>query len=246
MTTTFDEYKILIPLDSLLETNMGTAAKINPKAPIEILNNGYYKRDSNNLWEYTNLFSESEFKSAYSKRDINTLAQSVKTNLIEYFCAMIQAKTVDYMDKGSEFNANVIINAFPYKINKVLQAHLCSTIHTLFLQLVNVSIQFIDVFDLSVAFLKKEKINALVLNDFNDWIKIHFNELDNNKYPILEIYAPMISKGIKEKILDGISKGEIYEDIAKEFSPFRLVELILEKHLKVNYLPLEFYSIPIV
>ena len=68
MTTISEKitHKIFLYLDSILETHLGTAAKINRNAAVEILNNGYYKRDSFDLWEFTELFDEATFKEAVS------------------------------------------------------------------------------------------------------------------------------------------------------------------------------------
>lgn len=246
MTTTCDDYKVLIPIDVLLETDIGTAAIINPHSPQDIIKNGYYQRKSNDLWDYTDLFNENDFKKAYSERNIETLKRSVKRNIVDYLCAMVQAKMAESVDRGGEMDVTVIINGFPYVINKLLESYLCSVIHNIFLNLVSVEIRDLPNDFLTIKYLKENNIRCLALNDFNIWIAKHFDELDKNRYPSLDIYVPMYVKGVKEKILEAIDKGEVDENIAKEYSPFRLVEMVLAKHVSINYLPLEFFSIPVI
>lgn len=245
MTTTFDDYKIIIPLDVILDTHMGTAALINPKAPLEIIENNYVKRESNDLWRLTEYFSREEFIDRYNKRDITTLKASILSNISKYILNMIQAKLAESTDRGGDLRVTVIINGFPYVINKELETYLCAVVHRLFLALVSVELRDLTMEDLTVGYLKNNNILSVFLNDFNDWIKIHFDELEKNPYPRLEIYAPMFCNDLKSKLENSIANGEIDEELVKEMSPFRATEIALARHVSVNYLPAEFFSIPI-
>ena len=245
MTTTFDDYKIIMPLDVILDTHMGTAALINSKAPLEILENDYVKRESNDLWKLTDYFTKEEFIDRYKKRDIMTLKSSVLSNISKYALNMIQTKLAESTDRGGELRVTVIINVFPYVINKELETYLCAVVHRLFLALTYVEIRDLSMEDLRVEYLKNNNILSLFLNDFNDWIKIHFNELEQNPFPRLEIYAPMFCNDLKTKIEESIINGEMDEELVKEMSPFRATEIALARHVSINYLPAEFFSIPV-
>ena len=248
MTTTSDKitHKIFIYLDSILETHLGTAARINREAAVEILNNGYYKRDSFDLWEYTELFDESTFKEVWNNRDIETLKSSVVRLTLTFIKNLIFTKTLDYLDRGGDLEVEVIINVFPYQINENLKDYIGEIIRGIISAEIKVSFVNFDITELTPKYLHEREILTLVLNDFNVWLSIHIEELNVNRFPRLEVYVPMISKRLSERLQKSIVLGEIDKGIASRISPYRATEITLAELVSLNYLPIDIFSVPLL
>ena len=246
MTITSDGecYKILVPIDCILETHLGTAALLNPKSPIEILNNGYFQRDSNDLWELTDKFSKEEFLEKWEYRGIETLKNSVMRIIIKYIKNMIHCHILDFSDRGGDLMVEVIINGNPYFINNELEEYMSIFIKGYMSTFIDVTFVNLDLTKLTPQYINSNKINVMFLNDFNDWLPLHHLELDKNKCPSLSMYVPAISKHIKQRVLEAIEEGIVDKKIAKEINPFRANEIVFMEYLSLNYLPVEIFSIP--
>lgn len=246
MTTTSDNLSIVIPIDVLLETHMGTAALLDPSAPMDIINNGYFKRESNDLWEYTDKFTKEEYLKKWKERNVETLKASVVRNIVEFMNKMIQTKLAESADRGGDLKVTVIINGFPYAINEKVQKYMCFFVDQLMYTLAEVKISDFSNDELTIHCLKSNDVLVLFLNDFNEWLPLHYKELADNPYPRLEVYTPMIIKDIKAKVKKAIDDGTVDSEIVNEISPYKAAELSFAKFLALNFLSIDFFSVPSV
>ncbi len=244
MTTTYSEYNILIPIDVLLETHLGTAAILNPRAPAEIIAAGYYNRENNDLWNLTDLFSKDEFLNAWHKRDLNTLKCSIIRNITPYFQKMIQAKTIENVDRGNNTEICVYINIYPYQFIDYMKGILCSVINSVFSKIVSVKLVNLTINEMSHDYIVNNHIYAIGLNYLNDWFTMHYQSFVQKPRRSLEVYVPMICDNLDSKLQLAIDNREIDIEFLKKMSPYGACELFFSDYLALNFLPLEFFSIP--
>lgn len=244
MTTICNEYNILIPIDVLLETHLGTAAILDPKAPADIIANGYFKRENHDLWTMTDLFTKEQFIDTWRGRNIDTLKCSVIRNITAYLKKMVEAKTIENVDRGSDVEICIYINCYPYQFIDYMKGILCSVINRVFSKIVSVKLVNLTLSELTNQYIVDHRIYAIALNHLDDWLTKHYQSFIAHPRRQLEVYVPMICENLDRKVQTAIDNHEVDIEFLKKMSPYGACELFFSDYLSLNFLPLEFYSIP--
>ena len=155
--------KILVDLDSLLDTRAGTLAKINPEAAVQALTLDYYNRE----WDDFKGFNQSEFLAAYHARDIETLELSILSGMYYFLMARFSDIRRQIIEEKVYDGIELIINVYPYKLDQDDMDAIGVAMSTHF-----TTIESVKVVNMSYDELDAEYCSsfvALILYDWHDW-----------------------------------------------------------------------------
>lgn len=162
--------RLFSELDAVLDTRLGTLAKLDAKRAYDTLESGvYFDRE----WDHFPLFNQAEYEEAYRKRDEVTLAHSIMTNVVvglHEMCLQLrnQAMTTPHHDI-----VEVVINCWPYVLDDAkreliglaMSHHLVAADHV---RLVSLSPEELT------PRMVRDDYAGLILYDYDAWTSAHW------------------------------------------------------------------------
>lgn len=229
---------ILVELDCLLDTRLGTAHLLNKYSVKPIIESGkYHIRDNDNLSQLSGAkFSDEEFRIAYHERNVETLKASIPTNMLGFLHKVASLLSKDIIDSPEIDGIEVCVNTHPYKLDKDNLDDLVNIVGSYLHSTIKVSVVSFKMSELSPNTIK-EKYEAVILYDFDFWYSENYMLLKECMMPRNIIYAPALY--IKEKP----SKDELAKLQQENLTPFNLLEHALLPHVSLNFLPPYTFSI---
>lgn len=224
---------LLIDLDALVDTRLGTLNKISSDITAEIMGNGYWDRMRDDFDVLSrNKIDIDEYKRLYAERDVETLASSIMTaalTLIGPMTQELQKRAARAVDVGE---IEVMINFSPYKLDRELIEEYVNVIRNYLAITCKVSgVHF------SLAELTPTKLDQIadiwITYAYDDWLTLHNQALLTDRIPMMTILAPALmynaEKLSKEELTD-IRTGE-------EFNPFKLHQDIMAEFIGIEFHP---------
>jgi hypothetical protein len=104
---------IYVDLDCLLDTRLGTLAKINPELASNALMNGYHERDED-IFEGVGV---EDYRKAYEARDVDTLTLSVITGMFSFLHECVLAAFKRIQIDGIFDAIQLEVNYWPYELD---------------------------------------------------------------------------------------------------------------------------------
>lgn len=188
----FTAKKILVELDALFDTVIGTLGAISPQNAVRLMMTPQYTYRMSDQFEG---FDQQEFLQRYQTRDRAIIKNSSVTRVmfhIHEFTQRVEAKT---LNSPIEQDAIVVINTFPYELEDS-ELELIRSILKRKLPL-NPEIQFVHLsLDKLNPFYINKNYQAVILYNFNDWLKVFISDESFLKYPCFQVrfIAPAILK----------------------------------------------------
>lgn len=172
--------KILTCVDTLLDTRIGTVAKIYPAAAATLVSNREYWLREHTDWGFLTggKITNAQFDEAWAKRDIVNCQNSVMTGFHPVFHKILTDVALAGMSGMSQFEVGIEVNLAPYdfqldemdELVKLIRAQLGD----------NVPITFCNIpLELLTPALMVENYAACVSYGFHEWVKHHSVELTN-------------------------------------------------------------------
>lgn len=162
---------MLVMLDAILDTRMGTIRTMHPEFADELLTNKNYRlRKSDEMQYVDSRIDAFAFQSRYIKRDIEVFMASRKSLIATYLIQLIK-KLQLVIDGNNPLldGVDVYVNYYPYEFTQEQQLLVSAGI-TAALGLVKPVIMVsVPVKDITLDFLKERNVFAFVLYDFNEW-----------------------------------------------------------------------------
>ena len=229
---------ILIDLDTIVDTRLGTLALINQDAAQRLLQpvayDAYLNRKSDDWFTLTNgAVSNDVFTQRYKARDVTTLRASLMTNFSELLSTMVDDLEQQMIHTPQVSSVEVHVNYWPYVLDKEeLDAYeLCVSqfagVYTT-VKMVNypphrITPQYLD-----------KVVSGYITYSFNEWLSHHHYALTQCAIPnVILMAAALYLKEPTEK--------ELTEVGVKDF--FMATEHIFITQLKLVLVCPEFYSI---
>lgn len=187
----FTKHVVLVELDALMDTRLGTLHTLNPEYAIEAVQSlDYYNRISDDL-SHCCAVTDAEYRAAYAVRDAEVLQSSRMTNLI--FMLSNICVELDRQRRETPFTESVKVhlNVYPYQlddserfaIESALMCHLPMDV-----QVESVSI--------APSALTPQYINSqytgMLLYNFIDWIQRHYATFEHFRMAGVTILAPRL------------------------------------------------------
>lgn len=236
---------MMIPLDVILDTHMGTVYRLSPRAVTTLKNKNYHKREYNHPWDYTDDFSRNEFIKAWDARDVDTLKVSILTRILETVKVSILRKEINNLTIGGDCNVSVKINIHPYILKQIECNELKKIIYNKLDKVNAINIVSIPNDELTPDRLRAEETTTFILADLEPWIVKHYVNLAKTPSPNLECIVPMFAEDYSNRIQNAVRAGKIDGDMANNISPFHALEVCLSPLIKLSFLPVELFSFPV-
>lgn len=180
--------KIYVDLDSLLDTRLGTIAKIKGEEVFNwITNMSYYLRVEDKF----DGVDEIQFKKLYNERDIETLKLSPATQFCHELGRIALDTVTDSHTQPLRGNVSITVNTFPYQLDE----DTCKEIENCVLfytgEVVAVNAKYIPLQQITPNLLKNE-YSLMVMYDYAKWLEIHSYAIQNIPLPEITLLAPRI------------------------------------------------------
>ncbi len=229
---------ILIDLDTMIDTRLGTLSLINREAAESLLQpinyDAYLNRKCDDWFKITDgKVSNEEFAHRYRNRDVTTLKASLMTNFSELLTAMVDDLEQQMLHTPQVSAVEVHVNYWPYKLSKEeCEAYeLCvsqfSGVYTT-VKMVNY-----DPRQITPQYLDKE-IAGYITYSFNEWLSHHHYALTQCSIPQVILMAAAL-------YLHEPSEKELTDIGVKDF--FMATEHLFITQLKLVLVNAEFYSL---
>ncbi len=191
---------ILVDLDSLLDTRLGTLSGISPDLARQALTApGYLTRTTDTFVGV----EEAVYKAAYAQRDIQTLKQSVMTGIVSYLRSILKQLKDQAVTQPTHDAIRVDVNVFPYDpspdelavLHEVLLYRLTGGMAT---EAQEFDLVTVDIVNYSPESLTpahcKANYGALVMYDPWNWLNLHSEAFPDRtkRLPEVILYAPRL------------------------------------------------------
>ena len=230
--------RILVQLDALLDTRLATVSRIDQDAAVKLLESeAYYIRFNDDFEALTGITRE-QFRDAYAKRDVDTLALPAIMTVAPLMLHELITK-LEINDAESPYveGVEVEVNFWPYQLDDEEIDGLSKAIMVFSGMETLVRMVSIHPMELTPDFIK-DRYTGLILYDFKEWFEYQKSKYATVKTPDLTVLAPAL-------FYDKIPTPEEYlaEGIDSGITPFELAELAVMDCFRLKLLKSEIFSI---
>lgn len=224
---------IMVYLDTLLDTVMGTIAKEDPELAIKLLDSKRYR--TRVLDKFAHI-SHEQFQKLYAARDVETLKHSFLTNLPYFLQRIIKDCMVHATRVNMEQELTFIVNVWPYEFDESMSQMLeaCIRYHTFSTSKVEV-VRISDE-DLTPEYVREE-LDIIIRYSYKDWLYMHREAFDRFLCPHVTLVVPQIFQ-------NGMIDNEamvICKQMGK--SPFELAEQAMSNLLRLKVMPTSLFCV---
>lgn len=224
------EYRLLLDLDALLDTRLGTLLLLDPAAPKTAVENGYYTRTIDDFEELTTgAVTNEQFNVAYAKRDLDTLKSSIITGIPHVLVSYLETIRERYLRKLEVSNVLIDINLFPYTLPGPDVQMIIQAFGVMIPEFVKINAVRVDPTTLPPDEFKKS-YDGWCTYDFDAWFKVHHQTLLFKRANELTVILPRLH----------ISKpGELDEKLNgfQGLDTHNLHAMVMEEFIRLEYLP---------
>lgn len=227
---------ILVELDALLDTRMGTLARIDPKLPT-LIGDAYWRRQSDDFEALSNgVVTNERFRELYRQRDKTTLANSIVSNVVHLLGVMTRAlqckkTTADQIDE-----IIVTVNYHPYQFTDAEKTELQKAMYGFLALSAKVELINQPVKEITPTVLR-DQYDAYILYDYNEWDGYHRATLMRQPMHDMTLICPelyLVGRVPTEDDLKG-PDGETYD-------PFKVVALAMMEWVIIEHHPASMFS----
>jgi len=237
--------RIMLYLDTLLDTRMGTLAIQYPEIAQEIIGSDelldkYRNRLSDELHLVHEGIDDQQFAEAYSKRNVETLKASGPTGLVFTLPQMIWDLERQLITRSPKVTGiDVAINVWPYgsQLSKEEREMLAIAIMARGGLESTVSIVDIPHGQLTASRIKDEDFAAVVVYSFNDWIVDSFKNFKPGIKPICAPGVTAMVPQILKTVVDADKPEKRLSETGKPLDPFQSVVWNLAEYIGIQIIP---------
>lgn len=224
---------IYVNLDALLDTRLGTINKHSKELATAIIASGtYHQREIDDFVG----FDRETFKAHYALRDIETLKNSVVTNVIYFLKNLVSELTEQAIQRPYHDGCRVIVNYFPYTLTNEEQAEFESVISTWLRNLVQVELINVPLKDLTPLHCKNN-YSAMITYDYEEWLEMHTEAFKSVRLPDINMFAPAIYFNKKP------TETELEELVRTSMHPMRAIEVLAAPIIGLRLLDASVFSV---
>lgn len=215
----------LAELDALLDTRAAILNRELGDKFIDLLTTGYFFR---NVDSFPDLPFE-KFMDMYRARDKSILGDAVATPLIKMIGEYVQSVIYNTMATPYHYEPVLMINIYPYKLEKDEMEALASGISIKFKD--KVAIELIDVpyNKLGPKFIRDNDVAYIAIYDYIHWLNIHIGSGEFSQYP-----SPTVGL-VAPKIIFAKPTNQLTPNLERDFQS---LEDIVGSFISVHYSPI--------
>ena len=236
--------RILVPVDALLDTRMGTAYRLEPSAVADLLRANYWHRTTNDLTQLSPRLNAEQYSQLWRNRDMDTLKVSLVSHFLDVLKTMILQRAMDSIEQGGGGLTGVKINLHPYHFETADELMLIQICRELLPEDVQLELCRVSLVEMSPRWLREERMDAFVVLDFVEWFQTHSDNLLAHPIPGVECFCPELIEDMAGRLQRALLTGEIDYDIQQHTDPFQLIRMILAGVVMITFLPIAAFSLP--
>jgi hypothetical protein len=187
-------YDVLIELDALLDTRMGTMALLESPSVLDgtiFEDMRYYTRETDDFEALTGLTREVTDK-AYAERNEETLAASLITPMIIQLAEIVKSIQVDFSVRHMVQTFKVLINGYPYKnLRHDERSAIAFAVKNHINLDVPVEMVYMTPEEVSPSYIRAN-LSGMILYNFNTWLAANIKELEKVAFPRVHVIAPRL------------------------------------------------------
>jgi len=233
MSKTKNLSSILVSLDCILDTRLGTLAKIDPNKVDEILlTEDYHTRDTDVFEGIDNEL----YKKLYKSRDTNTLANSMITNIMPLLRHLVSKLNEQAVVRPYSDGAKIIVNLYPYKLKKEEQIEIGKAVASWMQGMAPVSLINMSPTQLSPYYCKNT-FALMLMYDYEEWLEGNAELFYKTQMPEISMFVPAIYFNDKP------SDVELAKMQNESMSPFQAMESLAKTIIDLTLIDVAFFSI---
>jgi len=188
------EQALLIELDCLLDTRLATIARISEQSAVEVLKNGYHKRNADWFGDYVDM---DQYTRLYKARDIETLKLARPTEGFRFVREMVKLYREQAVSANSPYSGRIkiAVNTHPYQLTAELTDLVGRALAVNF-----GATAPCEMVSLSPAELTPEAVRSrycmLMMYEYDPWLSMHYN------YDPSKLSADQMKQVLKSLLLD--------------------------------------------
>lgn len=229
--STLPKQKILIELDCLLDTRIGTVASISQELATSVLNNGYHERHED---KYPDVVPE-QFKTLYAQRNLDTLKMSTITTfmpLLRHLCNLIEEEAIS---RPYHSGPEVTVNLYPYELSAEDSKAILGAISKWLGHKVPISLVRYAPSELRPIYCKDYSL--IVMYNPTDWFNLNLEELMKKPLRDVALYIPRILHNKTQ------TDEELKKIIEESMDPFQALDIVMKTVIDVSILEVSYFSI---
>lgn len=231
---------IYVSLDVLLDTRLGTIAKLGgTDLVMQVLSGNYHSRKDD---KFPGVNVEA-FKSMYANRDVETLALSTLTGVESLLERIVTSLMKQALVRPFHEGVRIVVNTYPYQLTEEDQQQVMVMLAVKMNGFSQVEIPF----KMETVFLSdteltpdycKSNFSAMLMYDYENWLQVQQEKLLRQPMPEVTLYAPAIYH------VQTPTEEQVREMKAQfAWSPFMAIEKAVRGGVFLQLLPVEIFSI---
>lgn len=223
---------IYVTLDVLLDTRMGTLARMGKELAANVLEQGYHTRQDDNFPGV----DIQQYKQMYAERDVTTLAHSTVTDGIKLVKHLVGVLTEQAIKRPYHDGVKIVVNIYPYKLTGEEKEQIGRAIAAWINGLAPVELVEIQPKDLTPKHCKSSYA-MMIVYDYEEWMNLHAEAFEQTRLPEVTMFVPAIyfSKTPTAEELDQIRKEAAH--------PMRAIEMLASPLIELTLIDVKFFSV---
>lgn len=229
-----DAEDIYLDLDSIIDTRLGTLAKMDQAYAVTALDSGrYHKR----MIDEFDGVSKEEFRKAYAERDLDTLRMSVLSNVVFFLRRLVKDSLVSAVIHQRVEKMCFTVNVWPYNFDDPGLVEMligCIRFHTYSTS----SVRIISIPDeeLTPEYCSKN-FQIMIRYNWIDWMNKHKAFFEKKGIPGVVLVVPEI---FYEAVP---TEEDIHRLQLRKHNPFKMTEEITAPLVRLKHMPVSLFSI---
>lgn len=226
--------RLLVSLDSFLDTRLGTIAKYDLDAMNKLLFSGkYHTRDCDEF----EVIDKDLYRALYKDRNVETLKKSVLTNMFSMLKQVLNTLELDGKRTPIPSKVSIDVNYYPYKLSenelKVMAASIANHLNddSIDVRMITASPE-----EMTVEFCKS-RYNVMVMYDYEEWLNLIGKQFDDMVMPEVYLFVPSIF------VQDRPSDEKIKEITKESMHPMEALEFLAKPLVNLQLVDVKYFSI---
>lgn len=234
MSTSQDNRQgIYVELDVLLDTRLGTIARLDEDAALKTLQSGYHAREVDSF----DFVDMNEYKALYAQRDGDTLSKSMLTGAVSFLRDVTATLAEQASSRPYHNGGKLIVNTHPYTstlsndelddIGRAIAARMDG----------HAPVELVDISPESLTpYHCKQNYAMMMVYDFGAWMEMHSDAFRTTRLPEVTMFSPRLyHERPREDELQNVTKELMHPAKAIEMMASTIISLKLMdvKHFSV-------------
>lgn len=225
--------EILVSIDAILDTRIGTIARYNPELAAKVLESGNYH---NRVYDEFGDLSIDDFKALYARRDKEVLKHSTLTRIIKFVAEICAAMTVEASQNPTSEYPSVVINAYPYDLSDEELKMIGLAVKSYLAEEVPVRVEN-NPWDFYDPRYCREHVAAIIVYNNEEWMEANSKSFSKSVCPQVSLYTASLF----------FDQKHAPEDIAKitevAMNPFDAIEFYAKPIIAMQLMNVSEFSI---